>query len=398
MIDIQFNTLSNEIKLALLCSSVKIDKPDFDRIKHLSAQNIDWEFFKILIIQNRIYPIVYKNLKFIEESIPVNLMSELKKMVVLTGTSNFIHTVFLQRLVAVFKEKRIFMLPFKGPVLAEQLYKDIILRPFSDLDILVDKSDAVQAFNLFKEQDLIAQLDLKKSQFEKYVNDEDHFVFYDFKNKITIELHWELSGLYLSNPITVSDLKEQIITGNINDIDIPCLSSEVLLVYLCIHGAKHGWCYLEQLCCVAELIKTDQNLDWRKIKNIASDWKCKNMLLLGMFLIKTLLKVNVPENICATKNNDIVARMSIEVIDNMFNKAHNSHKKGISDRFSLFHIRIRDSIIDKIRYSLRLIFRPTDKEWLYFPVPACISFVHYFLRPCRLIIGKLMRSMYTPKL
>ncbi len=384
---VQNNIFSKEIEIVLLCSSINLPEQDLGRIKHLSTQNIDWRLFKKIILKNRTYVIAYKNLKLVKESIPEKLMSDLKELAISTGARNFFFAVVLQRLVEAFNKQDIFMLPFKGPALAEQVYRDIILRPFSDLDILVSKSDAVQAFDLLKKRDLIAQFELTESQFKKYIKDEDHFQFYDPKNKIFIELHWEISGLYLYRPLAISDLAAHITDGTMNGKSIPWLFPEALLVYLCIHGSKHGWEYLEQLCCVAEIIKKNVDLDWKKIERLSLDWQCRKMLLLGLYLSVKLLKAHVPDRLqLQIDKDDTIARMADEVIDNIFNRMSNIEKKSISDRFSSFHIRIRDSFLDKIRYALRLIFRPTDKEWLYFPVPACVSFVHYLLRPCRLLI------------
>ena len=53
-------------------------------------------------------------------------------------------------------------------------------------------------------------------------------------------------------------------------------------------------------------------------------------------------------------------------------------------RYNLFHLLVRDNVIDSIRYLLRLIFRPTNVEWLWLRFPASLSFLYYFLRPLRL--------------
>lgn len=386
----QGNIFSKEIELLLLSSYSNLNKQDFDRLKYLSTQNIDWLLLNELVVQNRIYVIVYKNLKLIKENIPEAFISYLKKMAVSTGVRNLFFTAFLQKTVTAFGEQGIFVLPFKGPVLSEYVYNDILIRPFSDLDILVNKSDCVQAFNILKSQGLMAQFELKESQIKKYIDDEDHFVFYDPKTKITIELHWDISGLYLSSSLSVTDLKNHLMIGTINGIQIPCLSAESLMVYLCVHGSKHGWEFLEQICCVAEIVKTYNNLDWKKIEDISTFWRCKKMVLLGLYLSKKLLRAPVPESILLDIAKDnLINKMADEVIAILFNKVSTQTSKSIPDRFSLFHLRIRDSITDKVRYVLRLIFRPTDKEWLYFPVPAHFSFIHYFLRPLRLLFVKL---------
>ncbi len=378
-------SFSKEIEIALLCSGTTLKDQDLDRVRYLCTQNIDWPFLKDLIVRNRVYAIVYHNLKPIKESIPEGFWSELKELAISTGTRNFMFTVFLQRLVADFTRQGIFILPFKGPVLAEHIYKDIIFRPFSDLDVLVDKSDAVEAFNLLKNRGLTPQFKLSPSQFKKYINDEDHFSFCEPQKKITVELHWDMAGLYLSSPLTVSGLKEHITSGILNNASIPCLSSEALLVYLCVHGAKHGWEHLEQICCITEILNQNPDLNWKKIIKLSSDWQCRKMLFLGLHLAGKLFKAPLPDPIRLTiHNNETIVTIADRVIDHLFNPRP-GQKKNLSDRFSSFHINIRDSFTDKIRYALRLLFRPTDKEWLYFPVPAYLSFVHYFLRPGRLL-------------
>src|SRR3989339_1060941 len=382
-------SFSKEIEIALLCSGTTIKDKDLERVKYLCTQRIDWSFLKDLIVRNRVYVIVYHNFKLIKESLPEHFLSELKELAISTGTRNFMFTVFLQRLIADFTRLGIFILPFKGPVLAEHIYKDIIFRPFSDLDVLVEKSDAVAAFNLLKNSGLTPQFELSTSQFKKYINDEDHFSFCEPKKKITIELHWDMSGLYLSRPITVSGLKEHIISGTLNNASIPCLTSEALLLYLCVHGAKHGWSYLEQICCITEILNQNPDLDWEKILKLSSDWQCRNMLFLGLCLVIKLFKAPLLDPIRLTIHRDeAILSIADKVTDHLFNPRPDQ-KRNISDRFSSFHINIRDTYADKIRYALRLLFRPTDKEWLYFPVPAYLSFVHYFLRQGRLLFCKL---------
>lgn len=379
------SSFSKEIEIALLCSGTTVKDQDLDRVKYLCTQRIDWIFLKSFLIRNRVYAIAYHNLKGVKESLPESFLSELKELAISTGTRNFMFTVFLQRLVADFNEAGIFILPFKGPVLSEHIYKDIIFRPFSDLDVLVDKSDAVSTFTLLKKKGLAPQLELSTSQFIKYTNDEDHFSFFEPQKKITIELHWDMSGLYLSKPITVSGLKEHITSGTLDRTTVPCLSSEALLIYLCVHGAKHGWENLEQLCCIAELLKQRPDMDWNKIINLSSAWHCRKMLFLGLCLADKIFKAPLPDDIRLTIHRDeTILNISDKVTDHLFNPG-SDQKKNISDRFSSFHINIRDTYTDKIRYALRLLFRPTDKEWLYFPVPASLSWVHYFLRPCRLL-------------
>ena len=51
------------------------------------------------------------------------------------------------------------------------------------------------------------QMELDVPQFKKYVKDEDNLSFYDTRNKISVELHWDMAGIYLSQPVTIDGVK-----------------------------------------------------------------------------------------------------------------------------------------------------------------------------------------------
>jgi hypothetical protein len=201
-----------------------------------------------------------------------------------------------------------------------------------------------------------------------------------------------MSGIYLSKPLMLEHMEKRLDTVVLNKQPILTLSSEDLLLYLCIHGAKHEWEQLELVCCIAELLKTKENLDWGYIEQFAHEWKCNNILWLGLYLSRTLLDAPVPEavhaKIITEKNIMILAQ---KVLNDMFKDHLQLATTFNANRFSNFHLKIKDSSFDKIRYAFRLIFRPTKKEWVYYPIPASLSFLHFFLRPFRLGISKLRK-------
>lgn len=385
---LQNNIFSKEIKLLLLCSKINVENKELNQINSLCARRINWNYFKALIIKHRVLSIVYDNLKTVKNA-PEHFVMEIRTLSMKNAARSFFFTTFLQKLIFFLNKNNIFIIPFKGPLLSEQIYENLTFRAFSDLDILVDKRDVIAARRLLKKKGFVESPQLNDRQFKKYIKNEDHAEFYNSDNQIKIELHWELSGLYLPMPMTISDVQNEITTYRINAMEVPCFSKEMLLVYLCIHGSKHGWEYLEQSCSVAEIIKKNRTLNWEKINRISCRWRCRKLVLLGLFLSERLLKAPVPDVLLwEASENSIVVKMADKVIHNLF-KQSITNTNDITDRFSSFHITIRDSFKDKIRYFLRLIFRPTDKEWTYFSLPAFFSFFHYFLRPLRLTVARL---------
>jgi hypothetical protein len=50
---------------------------------------------------------------------------------------------------------------------------------------------------------------------------------------------------------------------------------------------------------------------------------------------------------------------------------------------------MRDNLTDAMLYALRLLFLPTVKEWMVFPLPPSFTPVYYVLRPIRLVFEAL---------
>ena len=378
-----------ELNFLLLCACSEPNNIRQDRINKAADLSLNWDLIYELSLQHRMFPLIYKNIKgIIPDCAPGNIVNRFRNIYFENATKNLYFFAFLIKIIDLLKGNDIYLVPFKGPILAHDLYRELGLRQFSDLDILVSKKDAVKAWGILINYGFEPELNLNENQKRKYIESEDHIAL--SKRKICIELHWEISGIYISRPLILEEVSKRLEKIIIDNREFANLSPEHLLVYLCIHGSKHGWENLEPVCCVAELLKTKKNIDWGAIEEIVSKWQCKKMLELGLYLSWELLNAPVPDNILSKiKEDDIVASLGKEVALCMFKAIVNSNIRDTTGRFASFHIRIRDSFWDKMRYAFRLVFRPTDKEWLYYPVPASLSCLHYFLRPFRLLTAGL---------
>lgn len=386
---------SIESNFVLLCAC---NEPDVERrgkiIEMASTSDLNWDLVVETSMKHKVFPLLYKNIKLLLlDKLPEHILKKLKTLNFNIATKNFYMLSFLSRILDLFEKNNICAIPFKGPVLSQDAYGDIGLRSYADLDILVSKKKALQSWKLLLENKFQPQLKLKDAQKQKYIKSEDHMTF--SKGIIYVELHWEMSGIYLPYPLTYEHVEIRKRKIMINNQVFLNLSLEDLIIYLCVHGTKHGWENIEQICIITQIIKSNQSVNWALIEKLAVERKCKKMLWLGLYLSFFFFRPSIPDLLMnEIKKNDSILGLAQEVITRLFKDSDNVRINNITDRFSLFHIKIRDSYVDKIRYGFRLFFRPTDKEWLYFPVPAYLSFIHYLLRPCRLIFLKL-REYYA---
>lgn len=374
-----------EFDFVLLCSSVDLDEKRCALIRDAAVPTLQWELVYDISVRQRTFPLLYETInKVLPEKVPNQILDKLKSIYTENSKYNFYLSFFLTKLLRLLKENKIDAIPFKGPVLAEKVYGAIGRRFFVDLDILVSRADAQAAWNVLTRIGFTPEIEIDDRLKRKYIDNEDDVTFFSRTVGVKVELHWELSGNYLVKPLLFENISNSLKPIVFNSERIRCLSDELLMLYLCIHGAKHEWEYLELICSIAELIKKNSGLNWYLIDDLAKKWRCRILLDLGLYLAWHLLGVSIPEEIqkrIVSQHN--LSRIAQNVIVKMFQK--NTKFSDRSSRFSSFHLSVRDSRADKLRYVLRLAFSPTQKEWEYFPLPPKFFFLRYLLRPLRLI-------------
>jgi hypothetical protein len=363
-----------------------LDASEQESIRAAAAKGPDWQRVFELAIRHRVVPVLYQNMRAVlPDLVPEDVFCRFQSAYTANARRNLSYTSFLLQVLNLFSRHGIIALPFKGPVLAQDVYGDIGLRVFSDLDILVAPKDAAAAWELLLENGLAPEIHLNGRQREKYIKTEDNLVFQNRGRKIMVELHWEMTGFYLARPVVLDKGILSPLPFEINGRSLPNLAPEFLLLYLCAHGAKDGWGHLEQVAVIAELICGKPELDWVRVHSLARQWKCQRILMLGLCLAWRLFSVKVPETVAERVKADKTASLMAEEIIERLLCVQDSNVEDISDsRFSWFHIRLKDSAWEKARYMARLWFSPTKQEWRHFPVPARMAFVLYLLRPFRL--------------
>ncbi|MCA1793394.1 MAG: hypothetical protein LC660_05880 [Desulfobacteraceae bacterium] len=71
--------------------------------------------------------------------------------------------------------------------------------------------------------------------------------------------------------------------------------------------------------------------------------------------------------------------------------------ESLSRRVSLLHLRVRDSLPDRIRYLVRLFTMPTVKEWTLYPLPPRLTPLYRIIRPIRLGVRLALLSLLGGK-
>jgi len=388
------SSMTIEENFVTLCSCCRPDSSRVERIKTAASLPMNWEVVYDIAFKQRTFLLLYRNLAAIcPDFVPETILNRLKSTSNRVIKRNLFLSAYLNKILNILTEHYIPALPFKGPSLETDLFGDIGLRYYSDLDLLIHPKDVTKAYAILIANGFKPELSLNETQLKKLIQNANDISFYNKNLEIYIELHWELTGNYISKPLLLADVPNNFEKVLILNNRVSTLPPELLLLYLCIHGAKHEWEYLELVCCIdAAIIKN--NIDWKKLDILAKSWRAKRMLELGIYLSWRLFKTDIPSDIITKiENKNIVPQLAIHSISEMF--GHNSHDKKQEHftRSSRFHFDVRDMLSEKLRYLLKLLFRPAKIDWGFYRPPAALSFSLYLLRPFRLFLS-LIGSRY----
>ena len=159
---------------------------------------------------------------------------------------------------------------------------------------------------------------------------------------------------------------------------------EDLLLILCIHGTKHIWQRLAWICDVANLIEVCKEMDWERILDQSQQMKIERIVLLGVFLAKDLVGIELPGEIVRKFDHiSEVQKLSTKVYGTLFNGVQNSDR--VVDEH-LFHLRLMERLTDKANYCLELGFIPNIGDWQYVSLPDSLFFFYYIIRPFHLAL------------
>jgi len=142
----------------------------------------------------RLIPLLHHNLKV--EGIDHAYKEKFKKIHIKSWANNRMLFEKLSPLLSIFHENDIQTIILKGAPLIVRYYKDIGLRPMSDLDILIPTHEAHKAIHLLQKLGWVAALNPLEKSLDSYILLRHAL---EFKNlaKFEMDLHWHLSMTYL---------------------------------------------------------------------------------------------------------------------------------------------------------------------------------------------------------
>jgi len=395
---------NNEINLLLKCSRAQIDAERIQEIKDVLDKGIDWNIIFNLASSQRMLPLFYRNLRLtFPEAIPPDIVTRLANVYHINARKNWMLAREMLRIVDNFNFRNVSIVPYKGPILAEQIYGDVALRNFADLDFLIPQNQLHEADELLQALGYIRERQTTPAREEFFLKTEHHYEFINRENGVLVEIHWKVSpNIFFLQPEITSfwDQLQPIAFFGKKVLSFP---SEVMLQILCEHGTRHKWSRLSWICDVAGLIETKKP-DLMSMIGRSKELRNRRPLLLGLYLAKDLLDAQISKEIYNLANADQgVRENAIKVKGALFetmlsyggNIDHLPMQQSNEFGFYLNLIEMR-----KIRQIMQHAITPRDKDWNTIQLPDRLIPLYYLIRPIRLINAykkELMERFIRPK-
>jgi hypothetical protein len=369
------------------------DKDTREQFRKLFDAPVDWDSLIAAARYHRFIPLLFHSLESIPKTrVPHDVMEEVHQIFEYTVRWNMMVTSELFSLIDQLHERGISSIPFKGPLLAQVLYGDISYRQFDDLDILIQKKDFQKTKEFLIAKGYRPEQLMNPMQESVLLRTLHHFLFYNNRSGLSVEIHWEISpGIYSFN-LDMAGVWHRAQPVTLSGREVITLSPADLLLILCEHGSRHYWKRLLWIADIARLAECT-DIDWPLLLRHAREIGSERVLLLGMSLATTLFHAEVPHSVSQRIGNDPEVRtLTDQVLDTLYSgrgELQDLSKAGDTpdSNEELFYIRARERSSDRLRYYVRRATTPTREDLNFFVLPDILYPFYPIVR-----IGRLLRK------
>jgi len=350
----------------------------------------DWGGLLHRAASQGVLPLVYWNLnRAAAGDIPPPVWSYLQNHFYANAAHNLILTGELLGLLRRCASHGIQAVPFKGPVLAGDVYENPALRVFADLDILVRAADVAKVRELLRSAGFQPEFDLQTARETAFLRYAAELQFLDPIRGRLVDVHWKIAPRYFALALDPASVFQRLRPVVLAGEQVWSLSSEDLLLVLCAHGAKHCWGRLAWICDVAALLSMERVWNWDGVIEHARALGCVRMLYLGLRLARDLLGAELPARVLQGLEADaVVSSLAARAQQHLFGveSPRDGAWRGATSQLDacIFHLQARERIRDRLRYCIDVALTPTTDDWMRLPLPTSLGFMHYILRPVRL--------------
>ena len=359
-----------------------------DRAEALVQAGVNWAKVNELADYHAVTPLLYTRLTELPAGlVPEHVLQQLATEFRSNTARNLYLGRELARILKVFVDEGIPVLPFKGPLLAQQAYRNLGLRVFVDLDLLIHPLDVSQALTLLAAEGYRPKPRLDWVTPASWIRWSSEVVLHN--DETYLDLHWRLLRSHYPIQIDSKMIWRSAITAEFGGLHIYSPTPEVLLLMLAVHGGKHCWGHLCLVADIAWLLDAHAGIELPAVIAMAEEYGCRRALLLALALLKDVHQNTLPANIEELVMQDREVQL---LRSRAWNRLTDDPLPAPDTREFSFAAGLSENRVRTIRHFFGLLLDPTEAEWEVFRLPASLFFLYVPFRLCRLLRKYLWRS------
>lgn len=328
-------------------------------------------------------PVMWDRLKKSGADVSAPLFESLRRKAGTVAVKNLLLSAELLRVLDLFAEKGIEAVPYKGPSLSVELYGDVKLRQFSDLDVFFRKEDFHRVKEILTKDRYRPHRALTPLQEEVFLRNRKNYGEYNYlrdDNLVYLEMHWSTNPGFMTFPVDAGDLWKGLRQIGFLSREIPAFAPEDLLMILSVHGFKHRWSRLCWLLDLALLLRTHSRMDVSMILERTGEPAASNTFLTGVLAAEDAFGPLGPaaESLSGAARARAKA-LADETLASFFGKGHGGKASAV-----MYHAAAHEGAAGKSRYFAGLLGSLNTGDFLERDLPKRLSWIWYPLRWMRI--------------
>lgn len=250
-----------EFRLFCLALRTMYDAPGVEALREAAVSSIDWDAILAGARRHRVAPLLVAGLQDTVD-VPAPVFDQIKRQAAAAVQRSLGQIAEIGLLHEAFVEAGIRVLFLKGVALSAQLFGDGAKRDARDIDALAEPEKFDAAVKL------VERLGYRRYEYARSPRQRRHYArqikdieFRHVRTGMRLELHHRLRDNPSLLPTDFDALWRDRDQVRLGDKVISTLPRAVLPLYLCVHGAGHGWERLQWLVDFAGALRSNSGLE-----------------------------------------------------------------------------------------------------------------------------------------
>jgi putative nucleotidyltransferase-like protein len=274
---------------------------------------IDWDRLWTMAHRHEVVPLLWWSLRArpeLRSRVPTGFALRAERRYLATMIRNAARVDELGRVLRGFADASIDVMPVKGPMVGESVYRNVTLRVFDDLDILVPPGQISAAREALRGLGYRTRATPRFEEVDHQFHDLQYFREVGGGEQC-LELHWDLWPP-ARFPSDLPGLWARARPSFVAGVAVRVLSDEDILLHLAIHRTSAPL-RLRMVCDVAELVRDrGDRLDWEVLVSRAACLGATTALHMILDLAADLLGAPVPADVIARTRPGLAKRWILD--------------------------------------------------------------------------------------